>query len=358
MSDTKKPVTLKEIAREAQTSIGTVDRALNNRAGISPKRRQEILAIAQRMGYKPNRFASGLRKSRSLRIGIAYPIITQAFYEYVDAGVNAIAEELRDYGVDVEKIRYEAQDPELAYAALSQLDASRYDGLAVNAAGGRAAEIIDRFMEAGVPVITFNSDATDSNRLFYVGGNARETGMMGGELMALLLGGQGNVTVVGNFARGSAFVERFGGFCAYLQPAFPDIQIFPCSEYHNYAEQAAESLMALLKRIPEINGIFCTGHTSTIGAVNALKSMDRKDITLIGFDVSDQTISAMEENWCTALLYQDPYRQGYMAVKLLAKHLLEGWLPEKKQLHIESRIVLRSNMRAYTNPSAFLDASL
>lgn len=351
-------VTLKQIAEKAGTSIGTVDRAINNRTGISAARRQEILAIAEEMGYRPNRFASVLRKQQSLHIGISYPIVMRDFYRHVDAGVDAAAEELADYGITVEKIRYQTQDPELAYEHLSHIDLSHFDGLAINSPGGRVAGLIDRFTGSGTPVITFNNDSPESQRLFYVGSNSREAGMMGGELMSMLLGGRGNVTVLGNFSRTTPFVERFGGFCEFLQPAFPDIHLYPCSECNNYSEMAARSLMDLIERVPDINGVFCTGFTATVGAVNALKEMRRKDIVLIGFDVARSTINALEGQWCRALIFQDPYRQGYMAIHLLARHLLEGWLPDKRRLYVENRVVLRSNVYSYEEPSVYTKAFL
>ena len=346
-------VTLRQIAEKANTSMGTVDRAINGRTGISEKRRREILAIAEELGYRPNRFASALRKQQKIHIGISYPTIMHDFYKNVDAGVDEVALAMGGYGVTVEKIRYEIQDPDLVYQHLSNIDVSRFDGLVINSAGSRTDALIDQFIAKGVPVITFNNDAPETKRLFYVGSNPREAGMMGGELMSMLLGGRGNVTVLGNFSRATPFVDRFSGFCEYLLPAFPDIHMYPCSEGNKYSEIASQSLIELLTRIPDINGVFCTGHTATIGAINALKEMNRKDIILIGFDVSDQTISALEENWCNALLFQDPYKQGYMAIQLLAQHLLDGWMPDRQRLYIENRVVLHSNMRSYQEPSMF-----
>ncbi|NLB90297.1 MAG: LacI family transcriptional regulator [Clostridiales bacterium] len=346
-------VTLKEIAEKAGTSIGTVDRAINNRTGISEERKKKILTIADELGYKPNRIASALRKSRSIKIGISYPYVMEDFYTIVNAGIDAAAKELADYGLTIEKIRYETQDPELAYSHLKQIDPRKYDGLIINSPGGRVGTLIDQFSQGGTPVITFNNDAPDTKRLFYVGSNPREAGMMAGELMGMLLGGKGLVTVLGNFSRATPFIERFGGFCEYLQPNFPEIRLFPCSQCNNDPEQATDLVVELLKREREMKGLFCTGYTATIGAIQALKALDRRDVKLVGFDISPKTVDAMEEQWCSALIYQDPYQQGYMAVQLLMKHLLENWLPKTPKLYIENRIVLRSNLYAYEKKPLF-----
>lgn len=52
--------TIKDIAKMANTSIGTVDRALNNKPGVSAKTRERIMAIAESLDYKPNRLGKAL----------------------------------------------------------------------------------------------------------------------------------------------------------------------------------------------------------------------------------------------------------------------------------------------------------
>ena len=66
-----KQVTLKQIAERAATSVGTVDRALNNRGRISPETKKKILTIAEELGYQPNKIASALSRGRSYRILIS-----------------------------------------------------------------------------------------------------------------------------------------------------------------------------------------------------------------------------------------------------------------------------------------------
>jgi ABC-type sugar transport system substrate-binding protein len=99
--------------------------------------------------------------------------------------------------------------------------------------------------------------------------------------------------------------------------------------------------------IPDISSVFCTGYVSTIGALEALKMLNRRDIQIIGYDVTAITAAALRENRLSALIFQDPYQQGYKAVQLLSRHLLEGYLPEKTCLYIENRIVLKSNLDSY-----------
>jgi len=347
MSDKKNRVTLKMIAAEAGMSIGTVARALNNRDGINNETRLMIQEIADRLNYHPNKLAGALARKKALHIGIAYPEVSRDFYELIDSGITDAAYELEDFGVTVEKIRYESQIPEIEYTKLKSLDISKFDGLAINSAGSAIESLIDRYSDAGLPTITFNTDAVNSTRLFFVGSNTRQSGWMSAEMLAMTIAYSGKVAVLGDFTRSSPFIERFGGFCEFAQANYPNIDIHPCAQASSNADAMARRLAELIDLIPDIRGVFCTGYTSTIGALDALHSTGRDDIRVVGYDVTKKTAEAMRENRIDALIFQDPYQQGYKAVKLLARHLLEGYLPPKPYIFIENSVVLKSNLDTY-----------
>ena len=340
-------VTLKIIAAEAGVSIGTAARALNNRDGINSETRRKILEIAENLDYHPNKLAGALARKKPLHLGIVYPEVSRDFYSLIDNGVTDAAYEIEDFGVTVEKIRYEAQIPEIEYAKLNSLDVSKYDGLAINSAGPAIESLIDRFTDSGLPVITFNTDAANSTRLFYIGSNSRQSGMMGAEMLSMLMGHSGKVAVLGDFTRATPFIERFSGFCEYARINSPDLHIQPCAHASSDSGNMAHRLVELIDLIPDISGVFCTGYTSTIGALEALRSLGRMDIRLVGYDVTAKTAEAMQENRINAILFQDPYQQGYKAVQLLSRHLLEGYMPPKTCMYIENSIVLKSNLGSY-----------
>lgn len=59
-----------KIAEICGVSQGTVDRALNNRKGISAKTKEKILAVAREYGYRPNIHARSIVGGKSMLIGI------------------------------------------------------------------------------------------------------------------------------------------------------------------------------------------------------------------------------------------------------------------------------------------------
>ncbi len=341
-------VTLKMIAEAAGTSIGTVDRALSGRPGINEATKERVQKIAKDMGYTTNKFASALSRKRAIRIGMVYPIEPQGFYVDIDRGVDQAARELAQYGINLEKLRYDHHDPLLEAELLTNLDPEKFDGLGINCAGRGIGQHIDRLMkEHHLPVITFNTDAPESARLFYVGNDSLQSGRMGAELLARYIGGAGPVTVMGNFVQSAPFTDRFGGFCEVINREYPGIALFPCAECRGESLAAETNLLSLLQNAPDMRGVFCTGHSSTVGAISALMQLDRKDIVLIGFDVGGNSLDALQDGWCDALLFQDPPKQAYQAANLLARHLQDGWLPEDPLVHVETHIVIKHNLESY-----------
>ncbi len=91
LSDTGKPSGIKEIAEALGVSIGTVDRALHARPGISPKTRERVLKMAQQLGYRPNVAARYLKLKRKLRISVQLPSEIAAFFDVLRNGIREAA---------------------------------------------------------------------------------------------------------------------------------------------------------------------------------------------------------------------------------------------------------------------------
>ncbi|MDY4488250.1 MAG: LacI family DNA-binding transcriptional regulator [Candidatus Limivicinus sp.] len=339
-----KKVTMTMIAEACNTSIGTVDRAINNRAEINPETKNYILETARKMGYK---LPSAKKEKNKLCLAFISPSKPEGFYSCIDMGMEKAKGELADSGITIERLNFDAQNPASQLDLLAGLDIKKYDGVALNPLSVACTEYIDRFSAAGVPVVTFNNDLPNSTRLFYVGINSMQSARMAADVMATLLGGKGGVAVLGNFGQTMPFFERFGGFCQVLQQDYPEINIYSTADCRLDPEVTEKNIYNLMEKTPDIRGIFCTGYSSTIDTIRAMKKFGRKDMVVVGYDVGDETVDAIRNGWCKALLYQDPFQQGYQSVHLLARHLTEGWMPSHSLLIIEPRLVFRQNIDNY-----------
>ena len=76
----RRRVSLKDVAAEAGVGFGTVSRTLSGSGYVSDKTRKRVLDAADRLGYRPNRLAAGLRSNRSHLVALLVPDYTNEFY--------------------------------------------------------------------------------------------------------------------------------------------------------------------------------------------------------------------------------------------------------------------------------------
>lgn len=91
-------VTIKDVAGAAGVSIATVSRALADPDRVAAATRDRVLAVADALGYTPNRAARGLRAGRTNAIGLLVPDLTNPYFAVVARGVSQRA---RSHGVAV-----------------------------------------------------------------------------------------------------------------------------------------------------------------------------------------------------------------------------------------------------------------
>ena len=89
-----------QIAELAGVSIGTVDRALHGRPGINEETRKRVLAVAKKIGYRPNMAARSLSTGRPIRIGICVPQEIRYFYNEMWEGIDEEVNRYRDRGME------------------------------------------------------------------------------------------------------------------------------------------------------------------------------------------------------------------------------------------------------------------
>lgn len=88
-------MTLAELARLAGVSTATASVALNNKTGVSESTRQRIVALAEEVGYRPNRVGRALRQSRTGAVGLYMPHSASSFGYYTETtrGVSDVLHE-------------------------------------------------------------------------------------------------------------------------------------------------------------------------------------------------------------------------------------------------------------------------
>jgi LacI family transcriptional regulator len=87
-----KRATMAEVARLAGVGTMTVSRVLNDSTNVQPKTASRVREAIERLGYRPNEFARGLRGAKSRSIGLIVPSLVDPFFATCAHSVNAVAQ--------------------------------------------------------------------------------------------------------------------------------------------------------------------------------------------------------------------------------------------------------------------------
>lgn len=87
----KKPVTIKEIAKNLDLSFSTVSRALNNHPSISVATQQKVKKMAAELGYEPNQTAIFFQKGKTFTIGVILPEVAESFFATAISAIEEVA---------------------------------------------------------------------------------------------------------------------------------------------------------------------------------------------------------------------------------------------------------------------------
>jgi LacI family transcriptional regulator len=98
MKNKKKEVTIYDVAQALSVSPTTVSRALKDHFSIGKDTTKAVKKMAEKMGYRPNTLAAGLRSNKTNTIGVIISWIDRPFISSLIGGIEEAANEA-DYNV-------------------------------------------------------------------------------------------------------------------------------------------------------------------------------------------------------------------------------------------------------------------
>jgi LacI family transcriptional regulator len=155
----RRGLTIHDVARAAEVSIGTASKALNGTGHLRQETREKVLTKARELGYRPNDLAQSLHRARSMTVGL---LTNDSFGRFSYPIVEALEQKLADQGIAVFMCNA-TDDPERERQHIDQLMRKRIDGLVVTARRADKRAPIDHI--PGLPVVYVYSQADDENAL-------------------------------------------------------------------------------------------------------------------------------------------------------------------------------------------------
>jgi LacI family transcriptional regulator len=275
----RRGLTIHDVARAAEVSIGTASKALNGTGHLRQETREKVLTKARELGYRPNDLAQSLHRARSMTVGI---LTNDSFGRFSYPIVEALEQTLADQGIAVFMCNA-TDDPERERQHVEQLMRKRIDGLVVTARRADKRPPIDH--APGLPIVYVYSQADDENALCLIPDDE------GGAVLAiehLLSLGRRRIAHIAGPERFDAVRLRRSGYVRALTSAGieydPTIYLNgPWSE--TWGREAVAKLFGGAG--PKPDAIFCDNDQLARGASEALRERGitiPQDVAIVGFD--------------------------------------------------------------------------
>ncbi len=334
----EKEITIYDLANQLGVSPATVSRALKNNPSISNATRKKVNALAEKLGYRHNTFASNLRLQRTNTIGVILHELNSHFIISVLAGIEKVATASK-YNLI---IGHSSETTSLEIANVNNFFHKRVDGvLASLAYDTNDLSHFAIFKEKQVPVVFFDRVYESEEGTKVIIDNAKAAYQATMHLVEQ--GCKRIVHITGNLNR-NVYARRLEGY----KQALADAKLSSKKDYiiiNNLEENdGVEAARLILKMKPLPDGIFVTRDLCAAVCMQTLKDTGIRipeDIAVIGFN--NDVISRITQPKLSTIDYPG-FQMGEIACRQLINHL-KGVddTTVTKNIYIRSSLIVRES---------------
>ncbi len=337
-------MTIKEIAKACGVSRGTVDRVLNGRGHVKPDTREKILRTIKDEGYTKSLVGRALTIKRDAPvIGTILCSEGNPFFDDVIAGFERAEAEMKEYGVAVLPKTMRGHDAERQAALIDELT-GQINALVIQPINHpMIANRLYSLMQAGVPVVTVNTDIERSCRCCYVGSDYETGGATAAALLELITQGQGHVGIITGVDELMGHRLRQHGFEQRLLecPGLP-IVAYGCA--NDDTQLAYLQTRRMLAECPQIDAIFVVAAGAGAVCEGIIAQGREKSVRVVAYDDVPSTRAMVQRGIIRGVVCQQPAEQGYRAVRAAFDMLLSGAMNHRSSIIMENQIKIKENL--------------
>ncbi|HEX6823395.1 MAG TPA: substrate-binding domain-containing protein [Candidatus Sulfotelmatobacter sp.] len=211
----------------------------------------------------------------------------------------------------------QSYDPKAERDALEQAVQKKATGILLSVADASVLkDSIDKAIAASIPVITIDSDAPSSKRLFFIGTNNYQAGFTGGQRLAQELKGKGNV-VVFTMPDQPNLQDRLRGYKDALAKS-PNIKITRVVDIQGDPRIAFDTTTQIVgKERDKVDGFVCLEAQSGKEVASVLSSYKVSGKVVIAMDTDQETLDWIQKGVIAATIAQKPYTMAFVGMQML-----------------------------------------
>jgi len=297
-----------------------------------------IVAATIACGGNNQRTAAGGTK---LRFAVIPKSLDLPVFNY--AKVGAEREAAKRGNIDVIWRGPENADQLRQKEILESFITQKVDGIAISCLNGDfLTDTINRAIDAGIPVVTWDADAPKSKRLAFYGVDDKASGRIMGEQAAQLLGGKGTVAIITSI--GAVNLQRRLEGVREALAQHQGIRIVEEYDIKEDPVRCAEIIASGTNRYPDLGAWISVGGWPVFTR-NALASVPPQT-KVISFDTIPPAPDLLKAGKVQVLLGQKYFGWGSESVRLLAD-IKAGKMPASPIVDSGVDVVTAANVDDY-----------
>ncbi|MDR3341265.1 MAG: substrate-binding domain-containing protein [Treponema sp.] len=355
MESNSKPhiLTQKKIAQALGISLVTVNRALNNSGCVSPKLKKQILDYVKKNDYIPVRVSQVLLRNKVRTIVVFSSSSPEYFWDDIYRGIKTAGDQIKAFNYEVRYRRIPDLDT-AAYIAILEEEIQRgVDAIAlVNQWLYDMDTIIAEIEKAAIPYIFYNTDGRDYQRLCYIGTDYRSGGRLAANVMgkALVIKRNARAMVIAiddtsynREIKPDINTDRLMGFLDAMKEEYPEIEILT-EVMVPKSEKSKEAQIQSFLKIHEhqIDGLYIIPSFNSAYVWN-FENLDYKNVFTIRTDLDALSLEHLKNDLLSVVIYQDPFLQGYQAVRFLEMVLENNIRDRQDDIEISHNVIFKEN---------------
>ncbi|MDI9605794.1 MAG: LacI family DNA-binding transcriptional regulator [Bacteroidota bacterium] len=347
----QKKIRIKDIARLAGVSAGTVDRVLHNRGNVSPKARQAVEAVLKEVDYKPNIHVSALSLKRTYKIVITTPNISPGeYWESIHHGIRHAKEAYANLKLTIEVLTYNQYDIFSCMKVFRQIAEMEMDALIIGPTfHNETNALCEKMDERNIPYIFVDSNNEGACPLAFFSSDHYMCGTLMAKLITSLIPANSKIGIlqavrVGNQSANSTILRK-RGFMDYISKQERAYQVLRIPFSVEEPENNETYLSRFFTDHHDIPGVVVMNSRGNYVA-SYLDNNHIHDVKMVCLDLTAPNVEALKKGQIDFLIGQEPEYQGFRAMKTMLEYLIFK-KPVNRENYVQLDILTLENIGFY-----------
>jgi len=355
ISQHQRRIRIKDIARLAGVSEGTVDRVIHHRGEVSAKSVEIVNEVLKELNYSPNLFARSLASKKHYRVVCIIPNYQAGdYWEVVDNSFDLAAQQFADHNLFIEKKYFDQMDT-LSFVETVETVFSEPPDAIILSPSFRAETLsfISKLSARQIPFSFINSMIEDTDFLTYYGQNLFQSGYVMAKLLLENLQGNASVLVVHTQSKQGVIANpttnRHAGFIHYIEDQGLKDKL-ELIDVTLSSDGEAMNLLLLKKIFLKYDSIKAAVvfNSKVYRLAMLLETLKQTEIRLFGYDLLEKNIAYLKKDVISHLIAQRPEKQVYCSVRDICNKLIFKQEVTKIN-YMPIDIVVKENIDYYIN---------